>query len=83
MIASTWESLAQLEKNGKVIAGGSLIGQAAGVVIVDVASHEELSELINRLPISAYLDWEIAPMVPTQSALDAAKWSLQQNRRSE
>ena len=78
MIASTWETLRQLEENGKVRAGGSLVGRNAGIVIVDVESHEELSALINRLPASAYLDWDVCPMVPAQSALEAAKWSLQQ-----
>jgi muconolactone delta-isomerase len=77
MIASTWEALRQLEENGKVRAGGALIGRNAGVVIVDVDSHEELGALINRLPASAYLDWDVCPMMPAQSSLEAAKWLLQ------
>ena len=44
MIASTWQVIKQLEGNGKVISGGAFVGQRAGVVIVDVDSHEELAD---------------------------------------
>jgi muconolactone delta-isomerase len=68
----------QLENNGKVVAGGALVGQRAGVVIVDVESNEELADLLNRLPLSAYLEWEVVPMIPADRALESAKWALQQ-----
>ena len=76
-VVSTWEVIKQLENDGKVLAGGALIGQRAGLVIADVASNEELAEMLNRLPLSAYLEWEVSPLIPAQQALDAAKWTLQ------
>ena len=42
MIASTWQTIKQLENSGKVVGGGAIVGRRAGVVIVDVDSHEEL-----------------------------------------
>jgi muconolactone delta-isomerase len=78
MMASTWQVIKQLENNGKVVAGGALVGQRAGVVIVDVESNEELADLLNRLPLSAYLEWEVVPMIPADRALESAKWALQQ-----
>ncbi|MCH7835656.1 MAG: hypothetical protein IH864_02190 [Chloroflexi bacterium] len=77
MVVSTWEVIKQLENDGKVLAGGALIGKRAGLVIADVASNEELSEMLNRLPLSAYLDWEVSPLVAADRALEAAKWTLQ------
>ncbi len=77
MVVSTWEVIKQLENDGKVLAGGALIGQRAGLVIADVTSNEELSEMLNRLPLSAYLDWEVLPLVAADRALEAAKWTLQ------
>lgn len=77
MTVSTWEVIKQLENSGKVVAGGAFVGQRAGCVIADVASHEELADLLNRLPLFAYLEWEVTPMLPAQSALDGAKWALQ------
>lgn len=78
MVAATWEMIKQLESNGKVIAGGALIGRRAGVVIADVDSNEELFDILNRLPLSAYLEWEVVPMIAADRALDSAKWALQQ-----
>lgn len=78
LVASTWKTIKELEESGKVIAGGAMIGRRAGVVIVDVDSNEELADLLNRLPLSAYIDWDIAPLIPADRALDSAKWALQQ-----
>jgi len=78
MMASTWQVIKQLEGNGKVITGGAFVGQRAGCVIVDVDSNEELADLLNRLPLSAYLDWEVVPLITAERALDSAKWALQQ-----
>ena len=47
-------------------------------MIVDVASNEELSELLTRLPVAGYMDWEIVPLIPADTALESAKWALQQ-----
>ncbi len=85
LVASTWEQIKQMEADGHVVAGGAFVGQNAGCVIADVASHEELSELINRLPVSAMVTWSVTPMIPADSALQAAKWALSQagaNNRS-
>jgi muconolactone delta-isomerase len=78
MVASTWQTIKQLEENGKVISGGAFVGQRAGCVIVDVDSNEELADLLNRLPLSAYLEWEVIPLISADRALDSAKWALQQ-----
>ena len=78
MVVSTWEVIKQLENDGKVVAGGAIIGQRSGIVIADVASNEELSEMLNRLPLSAYLEWDVAPLIAADRALDSAKWALQQ-----
>lgn len=78
MVASTWQVIKQLENNGKVVVGGAMVGRRAGVVIVDVDSNEELSDLLNRLPLSAYLEWEVVPLIPADRALESAKWAVQQ-----
>jgi muconolactone D-isomerase len=77
-VAATWEVIKQLEQNGKVVAGGAFIGQRAGCVIVDVDSNEELSDMLNRLPLFAHLEWEVTPLISAERALESAKWALQQ-----
>jgi muconolactone delta-isomerase len=78
LTASTWQTIKQLEGNGKVIAGGAFVGQRAGCAIVDGDSNEEQADLPNRLPLFAYLKWDVVPLIPAGRALDAAKWALQQ-----
>ena len=78
MTASTWQVIKQLEENGKVLAGGAFIGQRAGCVIVDVDSNDELADILNRVPLFAYLEWDVVPLIPADKALDGAKWALQQ-----
>ncbi|MEO7665798.1 MAG: muconolactone Delta-isomerase family protein, partial [Dehalococcoidia bacterium] len=75
MIASTWQVIKQLEANGKVVTGGAMIGRRAGVVIVDVESNDELFDVLNRLPLSGYLEWEVIPLIPADRALESAKWA--------
>ncbi|MDP3767240.1 MAG: muconolactone Delta-isomerase family protein, partial [Dehalococcoidia bacterium] len=56
----------------------AFIGQRGGCVIADVESNEELADMLNRLPLSGYLEWEVVPMIPAERALESAKWALQQ-----
>ncbi len=83
MLASTWEVIKQLETDGKVVVGGAFVGRRGGCVVADVDSHEELSDMLNRLPVSALLDWEAIPMIPAQSALDSAKWAMKQRAEQQ
>jgi len=78
MVASTWQAIKQLENNGKVLAGGGMIGKRAGCVLVDVDSNEAPLELLTRLPVAGYMEWEVVPLIPADKALDTAKWALQQ-----
>ncbi len=74
-VVATWQVLAELERTGAAKGVGALLGKQAGVAIIDVESHEAVAQLIQRLPVSAYLEWEIAPMVSAQQALENARWS--------
>jgi muconolactone delta-isomerase len=83
LIASTWATIDQLEKDGKVVTGGAYVGKRGGCIVADVDSHEDLAALLNRVPISGYLDWEVTPLVPAQSALESARWAVTQLQQRE
>ena len=74
-VVATWQVLSELERTGQAKGVGALLGKQAGVAIIDSESHEALAQLIQRLPVSAYLEWEIVPMVSAQQALENARWS--------
>jgi hypothetical protein len=60
----------------KVTAGGLFAGQRGGVIIVDAASGEELSALLQRLPFWAQNTWEIIPLQSFQSGVEDAKRNI-------
>lgn len=39
--------------------------------------------LLNRVPISGYLDWDVTPLVPAKSALESAHWAVTQLEQRE
>jgi muconolactone delta-isomerase len=74
-VVATWQVLAELERTGKAKGAGALLGRQAGVAILDAESHEEVAVILQRLPVYAYLEWEIVPMISAQQALENARWS--------
>lgn len=55
-------SLDALAKNGKIRAGGVLVGARSGVFIVGAKSHDEVTELVRSLPAWGVWEWEIMPL---------------------
>lgn len=61
-ILPSLDALAKLEKEKKVLAGGILVGERAGVMIVEASSNEELDQLIQSLPFWGLLKWKVTPL---------------------
>jgi muconolactone delta-isomerase len=61
VIAPSLEMLAKWEREGR-IHGATFAGQRANCMIIDAASHEELSDLLTTLPFWGLLDWKITPL---------------------
>ncbi len=71
VVLPSLQSLAQMESDGKVIAGGIHAGARVGTMIVEAGSHEEVDQLIGRLPFWGLLRWTVTPLV---SFGDRAQW---------
>ena len=56
------EALAQHQTDGKILAGGIVVGARAAVFIVEAASHEEVTNLVRNLPFWGILEWEVTPL---------------------
>jgi len=61
VIAPSLEMLAKWEREGR-IHGGSFVGRRGGCMIIDVASNEELADLLPTLPFWGILNWKITPL---------------------
>jgi len=55
-------SLENLAKDGKIHAGGLLVGARAGVFIVGAKSHDEVTELVYALPAWGVWHWKVTPL---------------------
>ena len=61
-VLPSFDELIKLEKSRKILAGGLPVGERALVFIVDAASHEELDQLLQDLPLWGVLNWEVTPL---------------------
>ena len=62
MAIPSFEALAKLEEQRKVLGGGIMAGARAGAFIVDVASNNELNQLLQELPFWGVVKWTSTPL---------------------
>ncbi len=61
-VIPSMEALAQHQADGKILAGGIVVGARAGVWIMEASSHEEVTNLVRNLPFWGILEWEVTPL---------------------
>ena len=61
VVVPSLQTLNDWEKSGK-IRGGILSGRRGAAFVVDAASHEELSDMVQQLPVSGTAEIEITPL---------------------
>ena len=62
LVLPSFEALAKLEGEKKILGGGILAGARAGAFIVDVASNDELNRLLQNLPFWGIVRWSSTPL---------------------
>jgi muconolactone delta-isomerase len=62
IIIPSHEILAKLEAEKKVLAGGTLAGARGVAFIMDVASNEELSRILQALPWWGWMKVDVTPL---------------------
>ena len=63
VVHPSFERLAALEAEGKVLGGGLPVGDRALVFILEAASHSEADSIVQNLSIWPMLEWEVLPLV--------------------
>jgi hypothetical protein len=83
LVLPSFEALAKLEEQRKVLGGGIMAGARAGAFIVDVASNTELNQLLQELPFWGICKWTATPLqtfrdraADEKKAVDRMKASL-------
>ncbi len=62
LVLPSFEALAKLEEQKKVLGGGIYAGGRAGAFILDVASHDEANRLLMSLPFWGVVKWTLTPL---------------------
>jgi hypothetical protein len=62
LVIPSFEALAKLEDEKKVLGGGVLAGARGGAFILDVASHDEASQILQDLPFWGVVKWTLTPL---------------------
>ena len=62
MVLPSFDALAKLEEQKKVLGGGIVCGARAGAFIVDVASNTELNQLLQGLPMWGLVKFTATPL---------------------
>ena len=61
---TTLERLGALQDEGKVKAGGVMIGPLGVCFVVEADSNEDLHVVLTTLPSFRYAEWEVMPLIP-------------------
>lgn len=61
----------QLQRDGKWVHLWRILGEYANYSIFDVASHDELQEILTNLPLFAYMDIRVTPLATHPSDIRA------------
>ncbi len=76
------EIMIRLEEEGTILAGGGIVGRKADAFIVDAASHNELLELIYRLPLHHVHDVDVIPLADFRTELNHEREGLERFKES-
>jgi muconolactone delta-isomerase len=77
MAVKEWQTALQLRKEGTTEVGYALAGQKGGMSIHEAGSGADLNAQLMRLPLYAFLNIEICPLMTYEEALAQAKNALE------
>ena len=61
-VLPSFEALAKLEEEKKILGGGINVGGRAGAFILDAASHDEANRVLMGLPFWGVVKWTLTPL---------------------
>jgi len=77
MVIPSEEAVIKLEAEGKILAGGDLSGRRGWAFIVEAASNEGLSRLLNRIPEWPLMKVDVTPLESYEERLAIIRRELE------
>src|ERR1700756_3900982 len=72
----SFEAIAKLQDQKKILAGGLLTGARAGVFIMEAASSLDVSRMLLELPFWGMVKWDVKPLDPVRERLAEERKSI-------
>ena len=69
MVIPSEEAFIKLEAEGKILAGGDISGRRGWAAIVEAASNEELTQLLDSIPQWPLLKVDVTPLESSEKRL--------------
>lgn len=82
MVIPYFEALMRLEAENKIVAGGTMVGSRASTFIVDVASNEELSRILQNLPLWGMQQVDVTPLQSFEDRAEQVREVIEKRKRA-
>lgn len=77
MVIPSEEAFIKLEAEGKILAGGDLSGRRGWAAIVEAASNEEVTQLLDSIPQWPLLKVDVTPLESSEKRLAQIRQHLE------
>jgi len=77
MVIPSEEAFIKLEAEGKILAGGDLSGRRGWAAIVEAASNEEITQLLDSIPQWPLLKVDVTPLESSEKRLAQIRQHLE------
>ncbi len=82
LVIPSFETMAKLENEKKILASGIVSGARAGMFIIDVASNTELTALLQSFQFWGILKWDVIPLDSPEDRIVVEKQLLENVKKS-
>jgi len=72
-VIKEWETVINFRQKGKIVDAYGYLNQPGGFIIYDVGSREELDNLLSKLPMYPFAEFEVVALITAEQALKMAK----------
>ena len=72
-VIKEWEAVINFRQKGKIVEAYGYVNQPGGFMIYDVSSREELDDLLSKLPMHPFAEFEVVPLITAEKALEMTK----------
>jgi hypothetical protein len=71
------EYIIRLKAEGKILAGGVLLGDRAFVCVIEASSNDEADRIVRDMPLWGFLEWKVTPLQSFEGRAEMERQAVQ------